>query len=135
MEHVPFALIKARGVIMHEGKIFLCKLAIGDASFYCLPGGTLEMNETLETGLSRELFEELGVEAKVGPLVYTQQIIRENKSTFDYWYWIENASDFLDIDLSKASHGFEHTEVGFYDPAELTAPYRPLTLPTLMKIW
>lgn len=134
MEHIPFALIKARAVIMHEGKIFLGKLN-NPANFYCLPGGTLEKNEDLVTGLKREMLEELGIEAKIGPLVYTQQIIKEHDSKFDFWYWIENPEDFLDVDLSKASHGFEHSEVGFYDPSMLDAPYRPEILPELMKIW
>ncbi len=38
---------------------------------------------------------------------------------FDFWYWIENAGDFLNVNLKKASHGFEHSVVGFYTLEEL----------------
>jgi ADP-ribose pyrophosphatase YjhB (NUDIX family) len=129
----PIATVKARGIILQGGKIFLGKLA--KYHFACLPGGTLELGETLRECLARELMEELGVVAQIGPLVYTQEIIRENSTMFDFWYWIENPDDFTDIDLSTVSHGFEHDEVGFYDPRALNIPLRPERLPELVDIW
>lgn len=59
-------------------------------------------------------------------------------SMFDFWYWIENAEDFLAVDLSTATHGFEHSEVGFYtmDEMELSGnAYKPLTLKKLLATW
>jgi 8-oxo-dGTP pyrophosphatase MutT (NUDIX family) len=129
----PIAIIKIRAVIIHNGKIFLWKLA-NPAGFYCLPGGTLEKNESARECLARELFEELGVHAKIWPLVYTQEMLRQNETKFDFWYWIENPEDFTDINLSLASHGFEHSEVEFYDPAELDM-VRPSKLDLLLAEW
>ena len=129
----PIGIIKTRAVILHEGKIFLGK--INPFNFYCLPGGTLELGEDLKTGLARELMEELGVEAEIGPLVYTQEIIREGESKFDFWYWVKNPEDFLNVDLATASHGYEHLEVGFYDPRNLDAPVRPERIGELLDIW
>lgn len=61
------------------------------------------------------MFEELGVHANIGKLLYTQQILRENYPiTLDFWYHIENPEDFLHVDISKASHGDEHETVGWY---------------------
>ena len=45
VERAPLAIIKTRAVILHEGKIFLGKL--DPWNFYCLPGGTLDPQETL----------------------------------------------------------------------------------------
>ena len=36
---------------------------------WSLPGGTLELGETLETGVAREMREETGLEVDVGPVI------------------------------------------------------------------
>jgi ADP-ribose pyrophosphatase YjhB (NUDIX family) len=56
-----FELI-ARGVILHKGKILVCK-AVGHANYF-LPGGHIDFGEGAEQALKRELLEELGVEVK-----------------------------------------------------------------------
>lgn len=129
-----FITAKVRGVMVKDGKIFLCKLA--RAGFYCLPGGTLEPGETRIEGLRREIIEELGVEPKIGPMVYSQEFTRSSGlTTYDFWYAIENARDFENVDISKATHGFEHDEVGFYDLSEIEGLYKPACLRELVAIW
>jgi hypothetical protein len=53
-KRAPIGVIKTRGVILHEDKIFLCKFdpsvygAPMSSSFFGLPGGTLDPKETLK---------------------------------------------------------------------------------------
>lgn len=59
-------------LIQHEGKLLVCQRRRG-SKFELLwefPGGKREEGETLETALVRELQEELGVVARIGPEVH-----------------------------------------------------------------
>ena len=53
----------ARGIILHKGKILLCK-PVGKARSY-LPGGHIDPGETGAQAVLRELIEELGVTAEI----------------------------------------------------------------------
>ena len=53
----------ARGIILHNGKILLCK-PVGKARSY-LPGGHIDPGETGAEAVLRELVEELGVKAEI----------------------------------------------------------------------
>ncbi|MDD2916284.1 MAG: NUDIX hydrolase [Candidatus Gracilibacteria bacterium] len=134
-----FILTKVRGVILHEGKVYLCKGVSRNerGGFYCLPGGTLEPGETRHECMKRELIEELGVEPVIGSLIYTQEFVRpDGTTTFDFWYEIKNGADYLDVDISKCSHGFEHSEVGFYDEnSKLDGIVRPEHIWELVRGW
>jgi 8-oxo-dGTP diphosphatase len=60
------------GLIEAEGKILVCQRRRGDTFelMWEFPGGKLQLGETAEEGLARELREELGVEALVGEEVF-----------------------------------------------------------------
>lgn len=87
--------------------------------------------------MKRELIEELGVEPVIGDLVYTQEFVRsDGTTTFDFWYEIKNSEDFLDVDISRCSHGFEHSEVGFYDEnSEFSGAVKPDNIWELVAEW
>lgn len=59
-------------LIEHEGKILVCQRARGSRFelMWEFPGGKIEPGETPEKALARELWEELGVNAKIGREVF-----------------------------------------------------------------
>ena len=62
-------------LIEYEGKVLACQRRRG-SKFELLwefPGGKVEPGETLEVALQRELREELGVVARIGPEVHRVQ--------------------------------------------------------------
>lgn len=135
MEKSPFQC-KVRGVVLDGSRVLMCELARPDAKFWCLPGGTLEEGETLRDGLAREMVEELGVVPDIGPLLSAQEFFSsDGRHVLDFWFLIRNAADYRNLDLSKATHGFEHTAVEFLDLETFAGDFRPKQLAAWAKVW
>lgn len=57
-------------IVDDEGRVVLIKRRYEPlAGHWSLPGGTLDVGETLEAGVAREMLEETGLEVEVGPVI------------------------------------------------------------------
>lgn len=63
--------IAVKAIIPHEGRVLICRDG-KDASIWEIPGGRLHVDEDIEDALLREVREELGQEARVGALIYSE---------------------------------------------------------------
>ena len=70
--------IRVTGILVEDGKILLVKQVVqgGKRTHWNLPGGMLELGETLHAGLEREILEETGLEVRVGDLLYVSDRFR-----------------------------------------------------------
>ena len=57
--------LRASAVILHNGSVLLIHRRKNGVEYYVLPGGKIELGETPEEAVIRELTEELGVVATV----------------------------------------------------------------------
>ncbi|WP_432695176.1 NUDIX hydrolase [Marinobacterium sp. YM272] len=63
-------------VMIHGGSTLLVRRANPpDAGFWGFPGGKIELGESLESAVTRELYEETGVVAKPGPVLNAVDVI------------------------------------------------------------
>lgn len=88
-----------------------------DYDFWCLPGGGVDDNEPVVEAFKREMVEELGIEPKVGRLLYVHQFHRDDdKDTVEFFFHIANPRDYLNVDINSTTHGPAEIEaVDFVD--------------------
>ncbi len=71
MPKSPHIEIIARGLLLHEGRVLLCRNV--KHGYHYLPGGHVEFGESARNALDREMLEECGQGVVVGPLLLTSE--------------------------------------------------------------
>lgn len=120
--------VNVRGVIINDkGELFCQRLTSDDGagqSYWCAPGGGLDMGESLVDGLDREMIEETGVKPEIGELLFIQQYSESGEKSvhgpneqLEFFFHITNWQDYGNVCLEETSHGTEEVaECGFIDP-------------------
>ena len=114
--------VATRAIIFKGGKLLSQRLTPANdgkaRTYWCTPGGGLDIGESLQDGLHREMIEETGIAPKIGKLLFVQQFSEDGqKEQMEFFFHVENPEDYHTIDLEKTSHGLleiEHVE--FIDP-------------------
>jgi ADP-ribose pyrophosphatase YjhB (NUDIX family) len=107
------------GVIMQGGRVVLVKRRYEPlAGQWSLPGGRLELGETLEAGLAREMLEETGLVVQVGPVVDVfDRILLDPERKVRYHYVL---IDYLCRPIGGVlSHGSDVAGAEFAEPHDL----------------
>jgi len=66
-------------VVFKDGNVLLvCRGQTPSKGFWSIPGGKLELGETLQQGVEREIFEETGITIHAGRPVYTFDLIEHD---------------------------------------------------------
>ncbi len=106
-------IVRCRGIILYDNKLLAVKHYVG-ANFYALPGGHLEWGERVMDCFKREIIEELGIEPRVGRLLYVNNLTIENgegKQSIEFFFEVLNSADFLDISKLGGTHRDELVEI------------------------
>lgn len=113
--------VTVRGIIFKDGKLFAQKLKDGDneSAYWCIPGGGLELGESLHEGLAREMIEETGIAPEIGALLMIQQYADPHKEFLEFFFHVKNPQDYHTIDLESTTHGMiEVARCEFIDPKQ-----------------
>ena len=98
-------------MIVRDGEVVIVRRRYEPlAGHWSLPGGTLELGETLEAGVVREMREETGLEVDVGPVieVFDRIMLDERKRVryhfvlVDYLCWPVGGELHAGSDVDKA---------------------------------
>ena len=89
-EYPGAPVVGVGGVVIRDGRALLIKR--GSAPLknqWSIPGGTLELGESIQEGVRRELLEETGIEVRVGELIEVfDRIFRDADGKIQYHFVI-----------------------------------------------
>jgi ADP-ribose pyrophosphatase YjhB (NUDIX family) len=112
-------IVGVGAVILQEGKVVLVKRRFEPlAGQWSLPGGRLELGETLEAGLAREMLEETGLVVEVGPVLDVfDRILLDPERRVRYHYVL---IDYLCRPAGGSlAHGSDVAAAELVDPVDL----------------
>jgi 8-oxo-dGTP diphosphatase len=95
---------RASAVVLRDGQILMVQIKDQGASWWCLPGGTIEAGETPEQAVVRELREELNVEAVPRRRLYTAPL--PDEAGVDYGILVNLRTDTLVLGIDPAVVGW-----------------------------
>jgi ADP-ribose pyrophosphatase YjhB (NUDIX family) len=115
-------IVGVGAVIFVDGRVVLIRRRYEPlAGQWSLPGGTVEIGETLEAAIAREVREETGLLVDVGPVVEVfDRILLDDARQVRYHYVLV---DYLCRAVGgRLAHGSDVTDATLADPSDL-APY------------
>jgi 8-oxo-dGTP diphosphatase len=118
-EYPGAPVVGVGGVVIRDGRALLIKR--GSAPLknqWSIPGGTLELGESIQEGVRRELLEETGIEVRVGELIEVfDRIFRDEAGKIQYHFVIV---DYLCEAISgEAKAASDVTDVAWVNEADL----------------
>lgn len=119
-------------VVIHEKKALLVLRGKPPAiNIWAIPGGSVEVGETLQTAAEREVLEETGLQIKAGEVIYTFQAIeRDDIGRVRYHYVILDVRAELLQPEQPLRPGDDARDAGWFTWAELNQPNLPISEPT-----
>lgn len=109
-EYPALPVVAVGVIVLKDGLVLLVKRAAEPArGKWSVPGGTVELGETLREAAAREVKEETGLDVDVGPLVeVVERVLHDDDGRIRYHYVIlDFAARYIAGELAAASDALE----------------------------
>ena len=123
-------------VVLHNNKVLLVLRGQNPGKgWWAIPGGSVELGESLQAAAEREIFEETGLRIKAGKVVYTfDRVQRDETGRVKYHYVIVD----LLAEVLNPDHPLRPADdvddAGWFTLAELENSDVPITDTTLVLL-
>lgn len=109
-EYPERPVVGVGAVVVHEGRVLLVKRGVAPSKgLWAVPGGALELGETLQQGAEREILEETGVTIRAREPVYTFDFFERDQDRRVRFHFVivDVAADFIQGDVKGADDAVE----------------------------
>ena len=109
-------------VVIHNDRILLVKRGKQPAQGeWAIPGGSVELGETLEAAAEREIFEETGITIRARKVIYTfDSIVMDEDRTRFHYVILDFEASYM---AGEPRAGDDVLEAGWFGPGQLPALY------------
>ncbi|MEW6334493.1 MAG: NUDIX hydrolase [Thermodesulfobacteriota bacterium] len=118
-------------VVLKEGRVLLVRRGVAPAmGLWAIPGGAIELGETLREAAEREILEETGITIRAGEPVFTCDVChRDDEGRVRFHYVIVDlAADYVSGEVRGADDALEARWVAPGEIMDLPATKTTLTL-------
>ncbi len=107
--------------------------------YWALPGGGIDIWESIETALNRESIEELNIPAQMDKIIFIQDYLDERKEwkihAMEYFCTLKNNQDFENVvhTWKDSSHAFELENLAWFDVENFPEKFMPVAFHRVIK--
>ena len=109
-EYPEFPRVGVGAIVIKEGKVLMVKRAAPpNKNLWAIPGGMLELGETLQEGAEREIFEETNIRIRAGQPTFTFDLLERDNEGRVYFHFliVDMAAEYLSGEIKAASDALE----------------------------
>ena len=117
-EYPEFPRVGVGAIVIKDGRVLLVKRAAPpNKDLWAIPGGMLELGETMQEGAEREIFEETNIRIKAGKPIFTFDLLEHDQEGRVYFHFliVDLEAEYLAGEIKAASDALD---VRWATPAE-----------------
>ena len=107
-------VLAVKSMIVNDGKLLILKRSSDDIhkpGIWEIPGGRINPDENLVSGLKRETLEETGLDINVRRLISARHFIRDDNQEIEMHIFLCNAKDAGNVVLSEEHNSYEWVDI------------------------